>query len=90
MNEQQECRDFVTGVDEPNSRAASNPQGTATPEPPKWTITIEEQDHGYIVRVGCKTFAVESKTKLITKLSIYLGSRKEVEAAYYAGSFKLD
>lgn len=56
----------------------------------KWNIIIEEKDHGYIVTVGCKCFVIESKQKLIDKLTIYLDSRREIEKAYFAGAFKLD
>lgn len=37
-----------------------------------YSITIEPQSVGYLVRVGCQTFAIESKERLIEKLTAYL------------------
>ena len=39
---------------------------------PKREITITELDSGFNVKVGCKTFAVETQVKLIAKLNEYL------------------
>lgn len=35
-------------------------------------IEIRQQDYGYVVTVGCSTFCIETKEKLISKLTEYL------------------
>lgn len=48
-------------------------------------ISISEVDRGYIVRVGCKTFAISSKTELMDLLIEYINNPKETEKKYYEG-----
>jgi hypothetical protein len=53
-------------------------------EPPRETnkareIKILQQDLGFIVAVGCQTFAIETKEKLIRNLTAYLENPNEVE-----------
>ena len=51
------------------------PFGAPQPNPAdhiRREITIRPIDHGYIVTVGCQTFAIESLDKLIRNLDIYL------------------
>lgn len=48
-------------------------------------ISITEVDRGYIVRVGCKTFAISSKEELIEKLIGYINNPKDTERKYYEG-----
>lgn len=45
-------------------------------------IKITAMDAGYIVNVGCQTFAIESKQSLITKLSAYINDPDNVEKAW--------
>jgi hypothetical protein len=45
-------------------------------------IRIKEIDAGYIVEIGCQTFAIESKGSLISKLSAYINDPKSVEDAW--------
>lgn len=35
-------------------------------------ISIRQLSHGYMVQVGCQTFAIETPSALITKLSEYI------------------
>lgn len=49
-----------------------------------YSINIEQLDFGYIVRVGCQTFAVESASKVITNLEAYLNDPKGIEKQWYA------
>jgi hypothetical protein len=46
------------------------------------SIKIEGMDAGYIVNIGCQTFAIESKQSLITKLSAYINDPENVEIAW--------
>lgn len=45
-------------------------------------IQITQEDHGYIVTVGCQTIALESLDKLILKLSEYLREPAATETKY--------
>lgn len=53
-------------------------------------INIEPKDHGYIIRVGCKTFCVEKAEKLIKLLGKYLNNPNGVEREFNASEQKLD
>lgn len=46
-------------------------------------ITIEQMDYGYIVRVGCQTFAIESYGKVINNLIDYLKDPEATEMNWY-------
>lgn len=73
----------VMGYDECQAMpASSNQRG--------YTINIEPLEYGYLVRVGCKTLAVESRHKLIAKLAEYLENPAEAESKWYKGEFKMD
>jgi len=48
-------------------------------------LSISEVDRGYIVRAGCKTFAISSKEELLEKLIEYINNPKETEKKYYEG-----
>lgn len=48
------------------------------------SITIEQLDFGYIVKVGCQTFAVENISKVITYLDAYLNDPQGIEQQWYA------
>lgn len=52
---------------------------------PKREINIQPIDFGYIVRVGCQTVAVETKEKLISKLTEYINDPVAAEKDYYNG-----
>lgn len=42
-------------------------------------IMIRQLNHGYTVEVGCQTFAIESASTLIAKLSEYILNPSETE-----------
>ena len=45
-------------------------------------ILIEQFDHGYKVEIGCKTFAIEGRDRLIKLLTKYSNDPETVEAEY--------
>jgi len=48
-------------------------------------ITIRQLNHGYIVDVGCHTFAIEGATNLISKLAEYITEPIKTEEKWFAG-----
>ena len=48
-------------------------------------INIEEVNRGYIVRVGCHTFAISTKAELTTKLTEYINEPAKTEKKWYSG-----
>lgn len=52
-------------------------------------IRIQQVDHGYIVNVGCQTFAVESIKRLVKNIEKYLESPDEIEKAWMSKSLEL-
>ena len=48
-------------------------------------INIEEVNRGYIVRVGCHTFAISTKAELTTKLTEYINEPSKTEKKWYSG-----
>lgn len=48
-------------------------------------INIEEVSRGYIVRVGCQTYAIETAEQLVSKLSAYIKEPKRVEKLWFDG-----
>lgn len=55
---------------------------TARCQPMKREITISPLDYGYIVKVGCQTFAIESDETLIENLAEYLRDPSKKERAW--------
>jgi hypothetical protein len=45
-------------------------------------INIEPLNYGFIVRVGCQSFAIETPDKLIEKLTGYLKDPKKTETKW--------
>lgn len=54
-----------------------------------YQINIEQLDHGYIVRVGCKSFAIETKEKLIIRLAAYLSDVPGVTKDFFDKKFEI-
>lgn len=50
-----------------------------------FNISIRQLAYGYIVEVGCRTFAIEDSTRLIDLLGRYLKSPNEVHKQYNDG-----
>lgn len=74
---------FANGP-EPNHFLA-NTHTIGDSAPTKRTITIEPQDYGYIVRVGCQTLCISKKEDLIEKLVAYLSDPFAIEQKYNKG-----
>lgn len=47
------------------------------------SINIEELDYGYILRVGCKSFAFIDKQLMLDYLTKYMDNPQEMENKYY-------
>jgi hypothetical protein len=65
------------------------PQGyIGDPMPTPWVpntirdIVITQLSHGYIVRVGCQSFAIESASTLIAKLAEYINNPADTETKW--------
>lgn len=48
-------------------------------------IRISELNNGFVVEVGCKSFAIETKARLITLLASYIQEPRATEEKYRAG-----
>ena len=89
MNEgqgvQSEIREYVYNSANLNATIQADPQ----PVPTTVTnnkirqINIEEVSRGYIVRVGCQTYAIENKAQLISKLSEYINEPEKTEQTWF-------
>lgn len=73
-----ECSNIISYPDEPR---CSTPPPASSPKSMR-SISVEAMDAGFIVRIGCQTFAIESKESLITKLSAYIRDPQNVESAW--------
>lgn len=71
---------------EPIDRPCTN-ESTPCPTNKIRDVRIEQLNYGYIVRVGCHSFAIETKEKLINLLSEYMGSPEITEKNWFNGSF---
>lgn len=49
-------------------------------------INIQPMDFGFLVRVGCQSFAIESVDKLISNLNEYLKDPQKVEKSWFGGT----
>ncbi len=50
-------------------------------------VKIKQLNFGYTVQVGCNSFAIETKEKLLTALGDYLNDPQGVEKKWFEGSF---
>jgi hypothetical protein len=59
----------------------------AAPMPPNKIrdIHISQLNHGYVINVGCSTFAIEKASDLIAKLSEYIHKPAETEQKWNDG-----
>lgn len=53
-------------------------------------ITITQLDYGYVLKVGCKSIALDTPEKIIFALKQYLKSPKKVEDDFIEGKFKFE
>jgi hypothetical protein len=49
----------------------------------KYDVQIQELDHGYMVRVGCKSFAIENKETLLNMITKYINNPAEVQKEFF-------
>ena len=60
--------------------------GTQVASPGKiQPIVIKQLSYGYMVNVGCKSFAIEQADKLIEYLTEYINRPDETEKNWYSG-----
>ncbi len=50
-------------------------------------MIIKQLDLGYVVRVGCQEFAIETSEKLLVGLGAYLKDPQGTEKAWFDGKF---
>lgn len=55
-----------------------------------YDINISAADFGFIVKVGCKTFCIESPDKLCKYIKKYLKNPSEIEDQWTKGELSLD
>lgn len=83
---QQETREYVYNT---GNLGATIQQGQPEPIPTAVVnnkirqINIEEVSRGYIVRVGCQTYAIETRDQLISKLSEYINEPEKTEQKWF-------
>lgn len=53
------------------------------------TLTVEQLNFGYIVRVGCHSFAIETHEKVSKLVGEYLANPSGTERKWYANTFEL-
>jgi hypothetical protein len=53
-------------------------------------ISISGLNFGYVVEIGCQSFAVETPEKLCAKLLEYMKNPQTVEREWFNGGFKLN
>lgn len=82
----QECVDDYLRVkpEEPKVEPVCSPKYNKIRE-----INIQEVNRGYIVRVGCHTFAISTKEELMPKLEQYINSPEDTERKWNDGSLFL-
>lgn len=78
MNYEAPRRDTTSGIGYIGDPAPTRPNGIRI-------ITITQLNHGYIVGVGCQSFAVESSSTLIAKLAEYLNNPNATEQKWNEG-----
>lgn len=71
------------------TRLAENPSPAAPTISTAKTVIIEPLNHGYSVKVGCQTLAIETPEKLTKHLLAYLKNPADVEKKFLAGKYKL-
>lgn len=51
-----------------------------------WQVTINTLDNGFILGVGCKSFAIESKERMLKLLYDYFTNPKETVSKFNNGT----
>lgn len=47
-----------------------------------YSVSIDTLDHGYIIRVGCKSFSIESKETLLSMITKYINNPGELQKQF--------
>lgn len=63
--------EYPTQNDCPTYTTTTTDIPTSTIDVSSYEITIQKLNHGYILKVGCQTFALESYKKVLTILEAY-------------------
>ena len=75
----------TTGQSEPMPRPYHGEEAIAPRENVIRPICIRQLSHGYLVEIGCQTFAIESASALIAKFSEYILNPLATEAKHKEG-----
>jgi hypothetical protein len=70
------------------AQGCSEAPAAPTPSKPR-SISIEPKDHGFIVTVGCQSFAIEKISTLIRNLEKYLEHPVATEQKWLSGKLEL-
>lgn len=46
-------------------------------------IIIDKLDYGYVIKIGCQSFAIESEKKVLSGLTTYLNNPSEEEKRWF-------
>ena len=49
----------------------------------KYDVQIQELDYGYMVRVGCKSFAIENKETLLSMITKYINNPIKIQKEFH-------
>ncbi len=77
--EQRATNSAYTGTMAPNPLGDAQTPRSSNEKERIFNIIIRELDHGYIIEVGCKTFAIESAERLMTLLNMYIISPAKIQ-----------
>ena len=55
-----------------------------------YTVNIRTLDRGYLVEVGCKSFAFTSREELLDLLGKYLNDSQEIEKSFFSNKLFLN
>jgi hypothetical protein len=74
---------------QPHAQLGEQPVGVPETVSRAYQITIQQLDHGFLVNVGCKAFAIEDKDRLLARLNEYLSDVSGVTEAYFNKKFTI-
>jgi hypothetical protein len=89
MNEETERIGLIRGNSGLTNHATQGVQECTPESPMAKSINIHPQSYGYLVKVGCQTFAIESASKLIKVLDKYLDDPGKAEKLWLEGKLDL-
>jgi hypothetical protein len=76
--------DYVTPPPTFREQQLGNPVAPRNPNQIK-LITIQQLSYGYVVNVGCQSFAIQNATDLISKLAEYISNPLKTEEKWERG-----